>query len=217
MKCSRKASAVALALFLPTAASLAQTASRKEEPSKWSLSLGVEPTSLDLRTRDPGVDARFVANLTRIWQAPGSRFSRHVSLMAGADAPHGVKSITVPVGMESIGYLFCQGCSSSFGRHFAGLTAGGGVDLFHMSRFTPYVQGGGGLYYERYWSSLTDPAHPGNRTFKRNESSFGLNAGLGIKAKLGSHEFFVEQMLHTFEALPVGGRGIYPLNFGIRF
>jgi hypothetical protein len=43
-----------------------------------------------------------------------------------------------------------------------------------------------------------------------------LNAGLGIKARLGSHEYFVEQMLHTFDFYPVG-RGVRPLNFGIRF
>lgn len=210
MSYAGKASIIAMALLIPFGMTWAQSAPdpKKDEPSKWSLSLGVEPTSLDLRTRDPGVDARFVANLTRIWQTPGSRFSRHISLMAGADAPRGI---------ESVNSLFCQGCSSSFGRNFAGLTAGGSVDLFHLSRFAPYMTGGAGVYYDRSWSKLTDPARPGTQFYKRNEFSLGLNAGLGIKARLGSHEFFVEQMLHTFEALPVGARGVYPLNFGIRF
>lgn len=206
MNYASKASIVTVALLIPLATVPAQTA-QKEEPPKWSLSLGVEPTSLDLRTRDPGVDARFVANLTRTSQAPGSRFSRHISLMVGADAPRGIASVNSPL---------CEGCSSSFGRQYAGLTAGGAVDLFHVSRFVPYLTGGAGLYYDRYWSRLTDPARPGTQFYRRNEFSFGLNAGLGIRAKLGSHEFFVEQMLHTFDAYPIG-RGINPLNFGIRF
>src|SRR3954463_731968 len=205
MSYSGKAWLVSVALLLPLATSVAQTA-QKEEPPKWSLSLGAQP-SMDLRTRDPGVDARFAATLTRIWQAPGSRFSRHISLMAGADAPRGV---------ESINSLFCQGCSTSLGRNFAGLTGGGAIDLFRVSRFTPYVQGGAGIYYDRRWGTLTDPSRPGARAFKQNEFSFGVNAGLGIKARLGSHEFFVEQMLHAVNAIPLD-RAVYPLNFGIRF
>src|SRR5687768_13542510 len=50
---------------------------------KWSISLGVDPTQLDLSTRDPGVDARMVANLTRSWQSANSRFGRNISLMFG--------------------------------------------------------------------------------------------------------------------------------------
>ena len=206
MQYSRKASAIALALFLPLASSLAQTAP-KEEPSKWALSLGVDPSALDLSTPDPGVEARVVGNLTRIWQAPGSRFSRQISLMVGTDAPHGYNSINS---------LFCTGCSSSISRSYAGLTAGGAVDLFRLSRFTPYIQGGAGIYYDRWRSHLSRPLPLSDESYKSNQFSFGMNAGLGIKARLGSHEFFVEQMLHTFQIAPVG-RGVLPLNFGIRF
>jgi hypothetical protein len=206
MKYASKASNIALVMLIPFAAGLAQTAP-KEGPSKWSLSLGIDAINLDLSTRDPGVDARFAATLTRIWQAPGSRFSRHISLMAGADAPRGV---------ESMNSLFCQGCSSSVGQNFAGLTAGGAIDLFHISRLTPYVQGGAGFYYDRSWSKLTDPSRPGTQSFKRNDFSFGLNTGVGIKARLGSHELFIEQTFHSFQALPLD-RAFLPLNFGIRF
>jgi hypothetical protein len=46
--------------------------------------------------------------------------------------------------------------------------------------------------------------------------SVGVNGGLGVKSRIGSHEFFVEQVFHAFD---VGhfGRGVYPLNIGFRF
>ena len=70
-----------LAIALPLASVSAQ--STAPEPEKWSFSLGVDPTHLDLHTPDPGVDARMVANLTRSWQSGNSRFARHISLMVG--------------------------------------------------------------------------------------------------------------------------------------
>jgi hypothetical protein len=71
--------ALAIGLTIPLATGSAQ--SDPVEPNKWSLSLGVDPTDFDLRTRDPGVHVRAVGNLTRTWQSPGSRFGRHISLM----------------------------------------------------------------------------------------------------------------------------------------
>jgi len=210
MQYSRKASAIALALFLPLASSLAQPAPKeepkatKEEPSKWALSIGAEPSSLNTRV---------VGNLTRIWQAPDSRYSRHISLMLGADAPH-TESVQNWYGPES-----CSACATRITNSYAGLTAGGSADLFHLWRFTPYLQGGAGVYYSKFSREPVDGVvlrSSLNSFYTNSEFSVGLNAGLGIKARLGSHEFFVEQIVHTFDFYPVG-RGVRPLNFGIRF
>ncbi len=208
MKYSSKAAALVLGLLLPFAASRAQTAS-KEEPSKWSFSLGADPTAFDLRTRDPGVEARLVANLARTWQAPESRFTRHISLMVGADAQRYLSSQS-----EN-----CDACSTNLSNSYAALTGGGSADLFRLSRFTPYVLGGVGFYYSR---SSSEPANGVVLTsnlssiYTRHDFTLGLNTGLGIKARLGSHEFFVEQLLHAFDIQHLG-RGINPLNFGIKF
>jgi len=176
---------------------------------KWSVSLGVDPTHLDLSTRDPGVDARMVANLTRSWQSANSRFGRNISLMFGMDAPRQFNPGSDP-----------QCCWIAVKRRYTGLTAGLSYDLPSISRFTPYLKGGAGVYYIQ---SRTEPAAgflttaelgyypPG---FGRNSFSMGANGGLGLKMKFGSREFFIEQMLHM---LDVWGTGIYPLNFGLRF
>ncbi|MFL5502353.1 MAG: outer membrane beta-barrel protein [Gemmatimonadaceae bacterium] len=208
MKYSSRASIITLVLLLPFATALAQTAP-KEQPSKWSLSVGIDPTHLNLNTNDPGVAARFVANLTRSWQSPGSRFSRQISLMLGADAPRQQIAFTEP----------CDQCWNKIGYTYAGLTGGGSLDLFHVSRFTPYVQGGLGFYWTRATSQpvngfvLTSNL---NTIYDRSQVSLGINGGLGIKARFASHEFFVEQALHAFDVYQMG-RGVYPLNFGIRF
>jgi hypothetical protein len=182
------------------------------EPLKWSLSLGVDPTHLDLHTRDPGVDARMVANLTRSWQSPGSRFARNISLMMGADAPRERSLSSDPQ---------CN-CGQSISRRYAGLTAGASYDLFTASRFTPYLKGGTGIYYTTLGteptSGIVTPSqlalYP--KGFYQNGFSVGANAGLGIKARFGSRELFIEQMLHAFD---IGGlsHGVYPFNIGIRF
>src|SRR3954454_17793064 len=158
--------ALALALTVPGAAALAQLDTTSLP--KWSLSLGVDPSHFNLNTREAGIDARFVANLTREWQAPGSRFSRHVALMAGADYPRGSNT--------------CYGCSS--GRQYAALTAGVGVDLFRVSRFTPYLKTGAGLYYTRFTANTSGAGPFVTPMFSPNNFSFGVNGGLGIKAKL---------------------------------
>jgi opacity protein-like surface antigen len=208
MNYSRIAASAAFALSLPLAAVMAQTAP-KEEPSKWSLSLGIDPTNLNLNTSDPGVDARFAANLTRSWQSPGSRFSRHISLMLGADAPRQQIALPDP----------CDQCWNKIGYTYAGLTGGGSLDLIHASRFTPYLQAGVGFYWTRATSQPVNGfiLTPNLSTiYDRSTVSLGVNGGLGIKARFGSHEFFVEQALHAFDIYEMG-RGVYPFNFGIRF
>jgi hypothetical protein len=199
-----------LAIALPFTAVSGQ--STVPEPLKWSLSLGVDPTHLDLHTRDPGVDARMVANLARSWQSPGSRFARHISLMMGADAPRERSLSSDPQ---------CN-CGQSISRRYAGLTAGASYDLFTASRFTPYLKGGTGIYYTTLrtepTSGILTPSqlalYPNG--FYQNGFSVGANAGLGIKARFGSRELFIEQMLHAFD-IGVLSRGVYPFNIGIRF
>jgi opacity protein-like surface antigen len=110
----------------------------------------------------------------------------------------------------------------SVSSRYAGLTAGASYDLFRASRFTPYVTGGAGLYYTAFRRSPADRVLTPSEVavyeyggFSKNSLSLGANAGLGLKLRLGSHELFIEQMLHE---LDIGRRvGVYPLNIGIRF
>jgi hypothetical protein len=201
----------AFAVALPLVPLSAQSSA--PEPPKWSFSLGVDPTHFDLRTPDPGVDARMVANLTRSWQSPTSRFARHISLMMGADAPRRINPSSDPQ---------CDYCWESISRRYAGLTAGASYDLFTASRFTPYLKGGTGIYYAtfgqapRFGVVTTSQLAWYPNGFYQNGFSVGGNAGLGIKARFGSRELFIEQMLHAFDI----GRlteGVYPFNIGIRF
>jgi len=199
-----------VAIALPFASASAQN---PPEPAKWSFSLGVDPTHLDLNTSTPGVDARMVANLTRSWQSVGSRFGRHVSLMAGADAPRETGSY----GPQ------CNCSPTRISRSYAALTAGAFFDLFRVSRFTPYISGATGAYYTMYGRDPAAgyPLTPSEAISYRNGSSLsqltlGVNGAVGIKARIGSHEFFIEQAAHTFDVRYLG-TGVYPLNIGFRF
>ena len=177
------------------------------QPRTWSVSLGVEPMSLDLRTRDPGVSARMVANLTRSWQSSNSRLARHISLMVGAAAP----VITHP------DREVCVGCWDRVQKTYAGLTAGTSLDLFRLSRFTPYATTGMGVYYTNLSAHVPNGSqYVADPNYFRSGFSFGVNGGLGIKARFGSREFFIEQMLHAFDVRRFD-KGVYPFNIGIRF
>jgi len=200
-----------LAVTVPLVPVFAQSASQPEPP-KWSLSLGVDPTHFDLHTPDPGVDARMVANLTRSWQSGNSRFARHVSLMFGTDAPQGFNPSGDPQ---------CD-CLMNLRRNYSALTAGASYDLLRASRFTPYVKAGTGIYYivasRDPSKGFLTPAEVAyyQTDFSHSGFSLGVNGGLGLKLRLGSHEFFIEQMLHRFDVRH-SGTGVYPLNIGIRF
>jgi len=195
----------ALAAVLPLASIAGQSIT--PEPGRWSLSLGLDPTHLDLNTRDPGVEARMVANLTRSWQSANSPLTRHISLLIGRDAPSQFQPDQT-----------C-GCWWRVSNSYYGLTAGASYDLFRASRFTPYLKAGTGVYYTR---QSTEPAN--NQVLVsqlplmsyRSGFSLGANGGLGLKVRIGSHEFFVEEMLHAFDVRRLD-KGIYPLNFGLRF
>jgi len=204
MRASHVVAVSSLAVVLPLASMSAQST---PEPSKWSLSLGVDPTHLNLQTRDPGVDARMVANLTRSWQSANSPLTRHVSLMIGRDAPR--QFLLDPT---------CDCWWRVFSSYNA-LTVGASYDLHRGSRFTPYLKAGTGVYYTKQGTEPRDgwlltsqlPALKYQSGF-----SLGLNGGLGVKVRIGSHEFFVEEMLHAFDVRRLDN-GVYPLNFGLRF
>ena len=194
-----------LAAVLPLASISGQSIT--SEPPKWSLSLGVDPTHLNLETRDPGVDARMVANLTRSWQSANSPLTRHVSLMVGRDASRQFQPDQT-----------CD-CWWRVSNSYYGLTAGASYDLLRASRFTPYLKAGTGVYYTK---QSTEPVNnlilAGQLPFLTYRSGFslGVNGGLGVKIRIGSHEFFVEEMLHAFDVRHLA-KGVYPLNFGLRF
>jgi hypothetical protein len=200
MNFSNVVRALAIGLTIPLATGSAQ--SEPVEPTKWSLSLGVDLTDFDLRTRDPGVHARVVGNLARTWQSPGSRFGRHISLMLGADSPQSQEN--------------CYGCWERVGKRYASLTGGSSVDLFRIWKFTPYLQAGTGVYMTKLTGTVNGASIIPNSMYNRSHFSLGVNGGLGIKARLGSHEFFVEQIIHAFDVRTID-RGIYPFNFGFRF
>ena len=91
------------------------------------------------------------------------------------------------------------------------------MDLFRLWKFTPYLQAGTGVYFTKLTGTVNPfPYTIPNPAFDRTRFSLGVNGGLGIKARLGSHEFFVEQMLHAFDVRRID-TGVYPFNFGIRF
>jgi hypothetical protein len=194
-----------LAAVLPFASLFAQ--STTPESPKWSLSLGVDPTNLDLSTRDPGVDARMVANLTRSWQSANSPLTRHISLLVGRDAPRQFQADQT-----------CD-CWWRVSNSYYGVTAGASYDLLRASRVTPYLKAGTGVYYTK---ESTWPANGQILVSQlpllnyRSGFSLGVNGGLGVKVRIGSHEFFVEEMLHAFDVRHLG-KGVYPLNFGFRF
>lgn len=191
MNCPRLTAVLALSVG-PLVSASAQSDSlsnSKIEPPKWSLSLGVDPTRFD-----PGTyHSRFVGTLTRSWQKPGSRFSREISIAAWIHTPGG------------------------WSERYAGLTAGTSAELFHLWRFSPYVHGGAGLYYTRFNARTTRfSAVPTAYNLTRNDFSFGLNGGFGIRARILSHEFFIDETLHAFDVRALN-RGMYPLSIGIRF
>jgi hypothetical protein len=138
--------------------------------------------------------------------------------MVGGDAPHDASQ-----GIPSFFGLPECACSMHLSRRYAGLTAGASYDLFRVSRFTPYLSGGTGLYYSEFGRSTDGVLTAGDlafwgRDFSRNNFSLGVNAGLGLKVRLGLHELFIEQMLHDFDVYPRHwGGAIAPLNIGIRF
>jgi hypothetical protein len=221
MSFSHVASVACLAIALPLASMIAQTTSstpsRESDQSRWSFSLGADPTRFDLTKPESGSQARMVANLTRSWQSAGSRWARHVSLMLGGDAPVVVQPWIL--GLTSAG---CD-CPMRISQRYAGFTAGASYDVFRVSRFTPYVTGGTGLYYNGYGRTpvreiLTPEEIPlyTNGGSAQSKFSVGVNAGLGLKIRLGSHDLFIEQMFHKFD-INQPGIGVYPLNVGIRF
>jgi hypothetical protein len=192
------------------------------EPPRWSFSFGVDPGNFDLNTRDPGVDIRAVANLTRSWQSRNSKWSRHISLMAGAEAPHTIRPFFYSLRFDSPQLDSQCDCSIRYADRYAALTVGASYDLLHAWRFTPYLTAGTGVYYTGFRRSaahgVTPPEFPYfNKAFSQDKLALGVNGGIGLKMRFGSHELFIEQMLHELDLRRQPGRAIMPLNVGIRF
>jgi hypothetical protein len=111
----------------------------------------------------------------------------------------------------------CYGCPQRVSSKYAGLTAGATFDLLRKSRFTPYLKAGAGVYYQHIGLEMDPRSVPGaDLRYYRSGFSLGGNAGLGLRARIGSREIFIEQMLHAYD-LRVIDKGVYPLNIGIRF
>ena len=209
----------AFAIALPLASVSAQ--STAPESGKWSFSLGVDPTNFDLHPPkfnpgESGAQARMVANLTRSWQSGNSKWTRHISLMLGADAPREVQPFFVGVGPQ------CD-CPMRVSRRYAGLTAGASYDVLRVSRFTPYITGGTGFYVNGYRRSpVNDFLTPAEVPFYLNGAdshdafSLGVNGGVGLKVRIGSRELFFEQKVHQFD-ISQPGIGVNPFSIGIRF
>jgi hypothetical protein len=209
------------ALTLPLASLSAQTTSSTPssapDQATWSLSLGADPTRFDLTNSSSGSQARMVANLTRSWQSAHSRWTRNISLLIGGDAP-----VQVQPGIMGLFGPQCD-CPMRITQRYAGFTAGVSYDILRVSRFTPYVAGGTGIYYNGYQRSpvrdfLTPEELPfyTNGGFAQSKFSVGANGGLGLKVRLGSHQLFIEQMFHRFD-INQPGIGVSPLNIGFRF
>ena len=175
----------------------------------WSLSLGADPTHFDLRTRDPGVDAKLVAVLTRSWALKNPAARAHVSLMAGADAPRGLRDIE-------------PGMDLNVTRRYAGLTGGASYEFFRKARIRPYVSAGAGIYHDLMRAAPACDAGPcsGQTPFglllRRDHTSFGINGAVGLRMRLGGKELFIEQAQHVFDTRRID-QGVSPFSFGIRF
>jgi hypothetical protein len=203
------------AIGVPLASVHAQSTS--PEPRNWSFSLGVDPGQLDLNTPEPGIDGRAVANLTRSWQSRNSKWARHISLMVGADAPHSIQPFLYSPDFASN----CE-CWIRYASRYAALTVGASYDLLRVSRFTPYLTGGTGIYYTGLRRSAAGGVTPTevpyfNQPFSQDNFAVGANAGVGLKMRFGPHEFFIEQMLHELDLNRRAGMAIAPLNIGFRF
>jgi hypothetical protein len=210
------------AIALPVASISAQ--STEPTTAKWSFSVGVDPTNFDLHPPEyiqggQGVQARMVANLTRSWQAANSKWTRHISLMVGADASREVQ----PFGFSNGQFGPLCDCPMRVSRRYGGLTAGASYDVFRVSRFTPYITGGTGVYVNGYRTSpvnqVLTPAEVAlytNGADSHDAISLGANVGVGLKVRLGSHELFLEQKIHRFD-ISQPGIGVNPLSIGIRF
>ena len=172
----------AFAIVLPLASVAAQNTG--SEPAKWSASVGVDPTILDLRQHH-GLKARMVANLTRSWQSANSPLERHLSLIVGGDAP-----VTGPANQ------ICVGCWERVAKTYAGLTAATSLELFRESRFSPYARTGLGVYYTKLGAGRPRGAeYVRDPDYFRSGFSLGVNGGLGLKARLWSREFLSSKQL----------------------
>lgn len=185
-----------------------------EASAKWSISVGIDPRHLDLRTRDPGVDARFIGTLTRSWATGFERLRLKAELMGGVDAPRGFH--------DTDGTL-CGGCDVNISRSFASAGVGATFQLLRSSRFSPYLTGGTGIYHNR--SAAQSPLDctdsyciTGGKPYyfrQSRETSLGLNGGIGINFRAGGREYFVQQSAHAFDFRQ--GLNMFPLSVGIRF
>jgi len=202
---------VAAALPLLKAAGQSGTS---EGASSWIFSVGVDPSHLDFRTRDPGVDARFVAALSRSLATRFERVTFKVEVMTGFDAPRGFR--------DTDGSL-CGGCDVNERRRFASVGAGATVQLLRTSRFKTYITGGMGIYQNVATAksplSCTDSyCVTGGKPFyfwQSNRTSIGLNSGAGVSFRLLGREFFLQQSAHVFDLR--GGQTVFPLTLGIGF
>ncbi len=177
-------------------------------PAKWSLSLGVDPTHFDLRTKDPGVDARFAATGARLWQLRNPALTTHVALMLGLDAPRGLPETEISPELD-------------VSRYYAALTAGGSYEMSQASRVRPYVTGGGGGYFNDVgWKIACTGAtcDPRLAKYQQNfrETTFGVNGGLGVNVSFGKKVLFIEQRFHGFDVTRLDN-GVHPFSVGMRF
>ena len=127
--------------------------------------------------------------------------------MLGADAPRGFAESGINPGVD-------------VSRRYAGLTGGLSYEMFRVSRFSPYLTGGAGLYRDELRSSVhcdNFACTPTQQSARRiGRTSLGINAGLGMNISLGKRVFFIEQQLHAFD-LRRFEQGVNPFSFGIRF
>ena len=111
----------------------------------------------------------------------------------------------------------CYGCYTRVAKRYFGATADASFDLIRTSRFTPYLKSGVGLYYTKLGTQPSNlSAVINDPIYARSGFSFGVNEGLGFKTRIGSHELFVEQMIHLID-LRRFDKGFAPLNIGVRF
>ena len=210
MRFSLLAAACGFAALAPLSAQGQSTTQSSNRLDDWSISFGTDPTHFNLQTRDEGIDARFVLNLTRSWRTSNPAVRTHVALMLGADAPRGFQ-------LDNTGNRY------SVSRHYAGLTAGASYEFLRNRRFRPYLSGGSGIYSE---ATKTMPRCASEALSctrdetlfarERNSLTLGLNAAFGFRTRIQGWEVYIEQAFHAFD-VQNPDRGVYPLTIGVKF
>lgn len=209
MRASLLLSAVVLACLFTPHSIAAQTT---EDSTSWILSTGTDPFNLDLKTRDPGVDATLFGTLGRQWQRANSGVGLRIQLDVVVALPRG--------------YILrdgwnCGGCELRQNKRIAGATIAPTYEWRRGHKIRPYILAGPGIFVERFATSIDTGVYPPPfLPVDRTVWSAGMIGAMGMELKWGNHTLFIEEGILAPQALsnlrdfgPIS----FPLKLGVKF